>query len=78
MAFALFVVQQAWRGSGGNCQCRAEAHPHGAVRCASQLVWGSRGKDMDDGWEAGHKKTSGADSLSNCEIQCLTCHQAAR
>ena len=77
MAFALFVVQQAWRGSGGNCQCHRETHPHGATRCATPLVWGSRGKDVDDGWETGRKNPANPDSLSNCEIQCWACHQAA-
>ena len=43
-----------------------------------RLVWGRRGEDRRDGWEAHHKVAGGGDTLSNCEILCTPCHKLTR
>ncbi len=73
MAFSDTVKDQAFNRSGGRCQCtrqhtgRTNA-PHHGGRC-------SRTFTRHGGWEAHHITAGGADTLSNCEALCTTCHQ---
>ena len=81
MAFSDKVVEEAWKRSGGHCECKREHCGHGA-RCNKQLVWDNRGRDGARGaWEAHHITSSnneGPDILSNCEIICIECHKNTR
>jgi len=75
MAFPQSVVDEAWRRSGGNCECRRSNHNHLYVRCNKQLVYENRGKTGQRGcWEAHHITAGGPDVASNCEILCCECH----
>ena len=79
MAFPLSVVEAAWRRSGGRCECQRSTCGHGYWRCGKQLDWNARGNDYAyGGWEAHHKTAAavgGPDTLSNCEILCISCHK---
>ena len=79
MAFPLSVVEAAWRRSGGRCECQRSSCGHGYWRCGKQLDWSARGNDYAyGGWEAHHKTAAavgGPDTLSNCEILCISCHK---
>jgi hypothetical protein len=71
MPFNSSVVQEAWRRSGSECECRMTIHKHLYVRCNNQLVWENRGKIGKHGcWEAHHIVAGGTDTVSNCEILC--------
>jgi 5-methylcytosine-specific restriction endonuclease McrA len=78
MAFSNETVQQAWKRSGGKCECTRIMHPHQG-RCNKELVWENRGREGGRGaWEAHHKvsvQSGGSDTLSNCEILCWDRHK---
>lgn len=68
------VVRQAWRRSGGRCECTSKSHGH-AVPCNKLLVWENRGKDGATGcWEAHHVNSKCDPIYSNCLILCCDCH----
>jgi hypothetical protein len=77
MAFSQTVIDQAWKRSGGMCECRRSKHEHG-TRCGKTLSYANRGKTGQWGcWEAHHitaVDAGGDDTLSNCEILCCDCH----
>ena len=79
MAFSDAVVRAAWQRAGGRCECGRSSCGHGPWRCGKVLNWYSRGNDYaSGGWEAHHKiavSSGGADTLSNCEILCISCHK---
>lgn len=80
MAFSEDVVFDAWNRAGGRCECTRATHRHFG-RCAKELVWFYRGKEVPGGWEAHHKSSvdaGGDDNLRNCEILCHACHKATR
>lgn len=76
MAFSETVKAQAFTRSGGRCECQRQhqglsASHHGG-RCSTTLT------RLGGRWEAHHKVAviaGGSDTLSNCEVLCLTCHQ---
>jgi len=74
MSFSEDIVKQAWRRSGERCECRRTTCGH-MGRCNKSLLWNSRGKESEGGWEAHHINAHGSDSLSNCEILCQSCHK---
>ncbi len=74
MAFHESVIDQAWRRSGGKCECRRSLHAHGAT-CNKPLTRGNRGREGYGAWEAHHINANGGDGLSNCEILCWDCHK---
>jgi len=75
MPFTQSVVDQAWRRSGGRCECTRSNHGHSG-RHNKQLDYASRGNDRMPGcWEAHHINANGGDVLSNCEILCCDCHK---
>ena len=78
MAFSDPVISDAWKRSGGRCECKRVTHDHPYGRCPNTLVWGRRGQDRSDGWEAHHRAAGGGDTLSNCEILCTPCHEKTR
>lgn len=73
-AFPDSVVSEAWRRSGGKCECKRTNHGHPG-RCGAGLIYTARGKDTPGGWEAHHINANGPDVLSNCEILCQPCHK---
>ena len=80
MAFSDLTVRQAWARSGGRFECERASHGHGySGRCTQRLMWNQRGNDYSSyGWEAHHKtavSSGGSDTLSNCEILCMSCHK---
>ena len=79
MSFPDSVVQAAWRRSGGVCECERSTHMHRSGKCTQRLIWSERGNDVTPfGWEAHHKTAvskGGSDTLSNCEILCISCHK---
>jgi hypothetical protein len=73
MAFSESVKDQAFARSGGRCECHRQhlglTAPHHGGRCPRTLTrYGGQ-------WEAHHITAGGPDTLSNCEVLCLTCHQ---
>ena len=80
MAFSDLTIRQAWQRSGGRCECERSSHGHGYTgRCTQRLMFNLRGNDYSPyGWEAHHKtavSSGGGDTLSNCEILCMSCHK---
>jgi hypothetical protein len=74
MAFPDSVVAEAWKRSGGCCECSRWNHLHGGP-CNVRLIREARGNDkVLGGWEAHHVTAGGPDTLSNCEILCIPCH----
>jgi len=72
------VVKEAWKRSGGRCECTRDHEWHKGRRCPQKLNWDDRGKEKQTGWEAHHKisqAAGGSDTLSNCEILCQNCHK---
>lgn len=60
MAFSQSVVDEAWKRSGGYCECRRTNHGHSYTRCHKQLVYENRGKTGQRGcWEAHHITAGG-------------------
>jgi hypothetical protein len=72
MAFSLDVVVEAWRHSGGSCECMDYWHKH-VGRCNRPLAWTLQGVELDAGWQACRKIPSGMDVSQNCEIRCARC-----
>lgn len=76
MGFPQTVIEQAFIRSGGRCECTRQhtgqfATHHGG-RCPTQFTYAGHA------WEAHHvtaQSVGGADTLSNCQILCLTCHR---
>lgn len=78
MAFPDSVVAEAWKRSGGCCECTRSTHGH-VGRCNAKLVPQARGNEkVLGGWEAHHVTAGGPDVASNCEILCLPCHVKTR
>ena len=79
MAFSSSVIEAAWQRAGGRCECRRTYCGHSYLRCYKPLDWYARGNDYaPGGWEAHHKTavaSGGDDTLSNCEILCISCHK---
>lgn len=80
MAFSDLVVIQAFRRSGGRCECTRDEHKYSySGRCTRRLLWDQRGNDNSAyGWEAHHiiaESKGGSDKLDNCEILCIECHK---
>ncbi len=73
MAFSEEVIKQAWERVEGQCECRKRTHSHFYAPCGQHLVWGRRGKDDREGWEARRLAPDGGDVLSNCIILCSNC-----
>ena len=79
MAFSETIKDQAYQRSGGRCECTRKHEgltaPHHGGRCPVTFTRHG-GK-----WEAHHKvsvSSGGSDTLSNCEVLCLECHQLTR
>lgn len=77
MAFSETVKEQAFQRSGGRCECTRQhsgqqSAPHHGGRCPVMFTrYGGQ-------WEAHHRvavDAGGQDTLSNCEVLCLTCHK---
>lgn len=71
MAFSDTVKAQAFKRSGGRCECRRKSHKHILGRCLAVLLTRSAGEF--------HHVTAasqgGSDGLSNCEVLCRSCHK---
>jgi 5-methylcytosine-specific restriction endonuclease McrA len=70
MPFSDKTKDEAFRRSGGRCECRRKLHKHLFGRCTSLL---SR-----HGAQFNHvhaQSQGGPDSLSNCEVLCRSCHE---
>jgi len=74
MAFPTSIVDQAWNKSGGQCECTRTGHGHSG-RCSRELLKVRRGVESPYGWETHHKTVGCDDTLSNCEVLCLSCHK---
>jgi hypothetical protein len=75
MAFPEDVIRQAWERSGGQCECTRRTHKHFYTPCGKSLRWEKRGEVTGGGWEARHLNAAGGDTLFNCEIFCIECHE---
>lgn len=79
MAFSETTKDAAYKRSGGRCECTRKHSgisdaPHHGGRCPNTFARHGR-------WEAHHKTavtSGGDDSLSNCEVLCVKCHQLTR
>lgn len=76
MAFSEAIRDQAFARSGGRCECHRQHNgldaPHHGGRCPRTFTrYGGQ-------WEAHHIVSvlaGGPDTLSNCEVLCIPCHQ---
>jgi hypothetical protein len=75
MPFSETVKDQAFARSGGRCECHrdhtGENAPHHGGRCPKTFT-------RHASWEAHHISAGGPDTLSNCEVLCVPCHELTR
>jgi hypothetical protein len=65
------IVEQAWKRSGGTCECENENHGH-TGRCGKTLLRAFRSDRFSYfGWEVHSKSGQYMDSLDDCEILCI-------
>jgi hypothetical protein len=76
VAFPEDIVRQAWERSGGQCECNRRTHKHFYTPCGKTLKYEKRGDIGEGAWEVRQLKTLDGDTLSNCEIICMECHEA--
>lgn len=75
MPFSEYIVKQAWRRSGGRCECTRTTHSHGRA-CKKKLLELYRGDDESDfGWEAHSKSGAYLNNVADCEILCWDCQE---
>jgi len=67
MAFPESVKDDAFRKSGGRCQCTRSSHTNHSGRCPTRIT--------RHGAEYHHRDAKGPDTPSNCEALCSECHQ---
>lgn len=72
MAFSETVKAQAYRRSGGRCECTRRGHGH-LGRCAKRLT-----SSAGEFHHITAQSKGGSDGLSNCEFLCKPCHQKTR
>ncbi len=73
MAFSESIKDAAYKRSGGRCECTRK-HPGVSSHSGQCTTKFSR----NGSWHAHHKTavaSGGADTLSNCEVLCLSCHK---
>ena len=70
MAFSDSVKDQAFKRSGGQCECRRYSHTNHSGRCTATITRHSAEYHHVTAVAAG-----GHDGLSNCEALCVTCHR---
>jgi hypothetical protein len=75
MAIQDDIVRKAWERASGQCECEKRTHPHFYVPCAKPLVWENRGKKGWGGWQIKLVEPTGAESVTNCEVVCMTCYE---
>jgi len=68
MAFSESVKDQAFRRSGGRCECTRREHSHYGA-CNSPLS-----RYSAEFHHVTAQSVGGSDGLSNCEVLCHTCH----
>ncbi len=72
MAFSETVKDEAYKRSGGRCECTRQHvgkdAPHHGGRCSKTFT-------RHGAWEAHHLAAGGSDTLSNCEALCIACHE---
>ena len=77
MAFSQTVINEAWARAGGKCECTRQNCPeHSTPRCGKVLDPANQRVGMK--WHAHHltaQAAGGSDSLSNCQILCVECHE---
>lgn len=79
MDFSESTKDEAYKRSGGRCECHREHTnkinaPHYSGRCASTF-------SRHGNWHAHHKiavKSGGDNTLSNCEAICVKCHELTK
>jgi hypothetical protein len=74
MSFSDSVKAAALKRSGGRCECARRDHPdHPARRCATLV-------SDENAWyfHRTAESSGGNDSLFNCEVLCIACHEQAR
>ncbi len=69
MPFPLLVKQQALARSRGRCECTRLMHSHSG-RCPIGVNMGSEFHHR-----TAQRMPSSNDSLSNCEVLCVSCHR---
>ena len=67
MAFSDSVKDDAFKRSGGRCECTRSSHTNHTGRCTTSIT--------RHGAEYHHVDSGGSDALGNCEALCTTCHQ---
>ena len=82
MAFSEETIKQAFQASRddpkseyGRCECRRKSHDWHGARCPVTFTY----DDQGDKWEAHHRisvDADGSDTIVNCEILCIRCHDA--
>lgn len=75
MTFSQEIIDQAWSRASGKCECTLNVCRH-AGRCNKELD--PQNATPGKKWHAHHivsLDAGGPDSLSNCQILCIECHE---
>jgi len=67
MAFSESVKDEAFKRSGGRCECTRSSHDNHTGRCSTTITRHTA--------EYHHVTAGGPDILSNCEALCKGCHK---
>ena len=68
--FSEYLIERAWKRSGGECECEKEAHGH-VGRCNKMLMLSYRSDHSSAyGWEAHSISGQYLDEMSDIEILC--------
>lgn len=71
MAFSEATKDAAFKRSGGRCECTRQHGSHPRGRCTATFT-------RHGNWQAHHitaVSSGGPDTLSNCEVLCVKCHE---
>ncbi len=73
MAFSESIKDQAFKRSGGSCECTRSSHENHTGRCSATVTRHSAEYHHVLSQDAG-----GGDGLENCEVLCTSCHRQTR
>lgn len=72
--FSEDIIKQAWKRSGGQCECLRSTHGH-QNRCQNLLKYENRGFEGKGSWDSHRRIPAGGESFYNCEILCGPCYK---
>ena len=73
MAFSESIKDEAFKRSGGMCECTRTSHLNHTGRCSKILT-----RYGTEYYHVVSQDAGGTEDLSNCEVLCTICHRQIR